>query len=157
MADPKTARKIAMEYSFEKNFGGIPEVSNPLTEKDKLLMLRICSENGLEFEDLQETGRRPTSEEQITNHSFSTSTDIYLGLYEDRELKIASFFHELGHCLDSKDLVEKNTEKYPGVYQQEANAWCRGFEESGKYGFSFKGETLAWCFNQLKTYEKYVS
>lgn len=69
---------------------------------------------------------------------------LKLGVYEDEELEIISFFHEIGHVIAS----EINT------YEAEKNAWKYGIEEAKRYGIFFSENALRWADEQLETYEK---
>jgi len=42
-------------------------------------------------------------EHNYTNASYVAGNDIWLGMYEDNELRILSFFHEMGHLVDKTD------------------------------------------------------
>ena len=66
-----------------------------------------------------------------------------LGIFDNEDLKIASFFHELGH-------VVKPRRK--GFVNCEGDAWIIGMELASEHGFVFKGATVAWMFKQLKSY-----
>lgn len=81
--------------------------------------------------------------ETYVNRAFIAGRDIHLGIFDNEELKIASFFHELGH-------VAKPRRK--GFLNCEGNAWIIGMELASQHGFVFKGATVAWMFKQLKSY-----
>lgn len=89
-------------------------------------------------------------EENYINKSY-IGNKIELGIYDDEELMIASFFHELGHVIDKTewwiDADETTT------YKAEKMAWELGFELSKKYGYEFSEKTYQWCNEQLKTYK----
>lgn len=80
------------------------------------------------------------------NSSYICGNDrIELGIYDDEELMIASFFHELGHITN---------QKIKGYYNSEEDAWIIGFELAKKHGYFFSDNTYKWCNEQLKTYDK---
>jgi len=86
------------------------------------------------------------------NKSYSSGSknhnpEIWLGIYYDKELKLISFFHELGHILCKRK--ESDT-----IYQMEEKAWKKGIKIANKYEIFFSDETLKWSKNQLKSYEK---
>lgn len=72
---------------------------------------------------------------------------ICIGIYEDGELKLLSFFHELGHCVDPRVQHESK-------YDQEHRAWHFAYRLSESEGFSFSPRALRWAREQLATYEK---
>lgn len=84
-------------------------------------------------------------EDSYINRSFICGKDeIELGIYEDEELMIASFFHELGHI---------TKEKVKGFFNSEEDAWIIGFELAKKHGYVFSDNTYKWCKEQLNTYK----
>lgn len=86
-------------------------------------------------------------DDYYTNSSFCYGDVILIGLYDDQELKVISFFHELGHILDpDRPHVNK--------YEMEAVAWKIGIEKAKEYNILFSPETLEWADVQLETYNK---
>lgn len=78
------------------------------------------------------------------NRSFICGkNEILLGLYEDEELMVVSFFHELGHVVDSKN----------GWYNSERQAWKIGIRLAKQQGFTFSDKTYKWVTEQLLTYK----
>lgn len=85
-------------------------------------------------------------EDSYINSSYICGKDrIELGIYDDTELMIASFFHELGHITD---------QKVKGYYNSEEDAWKIGFKLAKKHGYIFSENTYKWCRQQLETYKK---
>ena len=77
-----------------------------------------------------------------TNRSFIIGgSEIIIGIYEDEYLMLASFFQELGHIINAKD-----------VLNSEVDAWIKGFELAAFHGFVFENYVYMWAFEQLKTY-----
>jgi DNA polymerase III delta prime subunit len=68
---------------------------------------------------------------------------IELGIYENIELMIISFFHELGHIVNSVG----------DFYNSEEKAWKIGFKLAESYEYNFSDETHKWCEEQLATYK----
>ena len=86
-------------------------------------------------------------EERYINSSYIAGRDeIYLGIYENKELLIASFFHEIGHTL-------VNFINYKTVIDIEREAWKQGFDVAKKYGYNFSKETYEWADKQIETYK----
>lgn len=84
-------------------------------------------------------------EELYLNRSFIIGCNvIILGVYKDKELLTASFFHELGHIIKSKN----------GNVNSEIDAWLIGFKLAKKHGFIFKEKTYLWAMKQLASYIK---
>lgn len=75
--------------------------------------------------------------------------EIYLGIYDDIELKIASFFHEIGHTKITQE--EYNTHVIVDI---ERMAWERGFElaKTAHYIY-FSDYVHDWAEEQINTYK----
>lgn len=115
----------------------------------------ICEEHSIKFTNIEtierdENGWYSTKniEFHYRNRSESSFYEIFLGLYEDEELRVASFFHELGHCT--------NTARGYSKYHLEKTCWDIGFAKAKEYGFIFSEKTLTWCAEQLETYKEEV-
>lgn len=88
--------------------------------------------------------------EYYVNRSFSIGRrEILLGTYMDPELKLISFFHELGHCTQPK-VTEQIT-----LLVHEAAAWKQGLLLAETQGLKFSANALSWALDQLVTYENY--
>ena len=83
--------------------------------------------------------------ESFINKSYSSNENIWLGFYEDDELRVVSLFHELGH-----NLIRESMSKY----EQEKNAWDIGLKLALEYGITFSLKTFEWVKKQLETYDK---
>lgn len=83
--------------------------------------------------------------ETFTGHSYCIGDEIVLGTYEDQELRLASFLHELGHIL-TPDCADE--------YEEEQRAWRWAFRRARKLGLKFRRSTFAWCRAQLETYRR---
>ena len=77
--------------------------------------------------------------------------DIILGLYDDKELKFASFFHEIGHTLitESYEKLVNNDEMLI-----EYEAWIQGLKIAKKYGFIFSNKTFKYILKSINSYYK---
>ena len=83
--------------------------------------------------------------ETYLNKSFIIGAEeIVLGIYDDNELLIASFFHELGHIIKHEN----------NMFNTEEQAWKIGFEVAREHGFTFSIKTHKWAYEQLCTYNK---
>lgn len=84
-------------------------------------------------------------QDSYENKSYLIGSDeLYLGIYSDEQLMIASFFHELGHAVDSEN----------NKINSELAAWIIGFRLAKNYGFEFNSSVYLWALEQLYTYEK---
>ena len=77
-------------------------------------------------------------DDKYDNSSCSAFDEIWLGIYDDAELKAISFFHELGHI---KDDVTQHEDKY----EQEKKAWDVGYKLAEKYGLTFSDKAKSWA------------
>lgn len=85
------------------------------------------------------------------NQGSSTGDKIFLGIFNDPEIKIAAFFHELGHILTGREMTRTH---YMSNLSQEGIAWERGFHEAHKHGFlwDYNSHVMKWARSQLRTY-----
>jgi len=77
---------------------------------------------------------------------------IYLGAYKDPELRLISFFHELGHIVDVDNKLLPKYEDLPYYHFSEASAWRRGLRLATRAGIEFSENALEWAKGQLSTY-----
>jgi len=79
------------------------------------------------------------------NKSYSCGNTIYLGIYQNSELKLLSFFHEVGHWIDKNISIIK--------YEREKKAWKLGYKLAKQYGVFFSDRANEWANKQLNTYK----
>ena len=77
------------------------------------------------------------------------TAEIWLGFYDDEELKIISFFHELGHVTDDTNWGDK----IPLKYTSEKSAWDKGYEIAKEFGVKFSRKSKGWATRQLNSYK----
>jgi hypothetical protein len=92
---------------------------------------------------------KANGEDSYINRSYNCHDQIWIGIYEDQELELVSFFHEVGHCTQTNENVKGLT-----YYQIEEDAWRRGYEIAKKYGIKFSRNAKKWAKSQLETYNK---
>lgn len=83
-------------------------------------------------------------EETFIEHSCNIGDEIIIGLYNNPERRLVSFFHEVGHTLYEGDAKNK--------YDQECRAWQACFRLLKEEKIPVTEETTRWCREQLKTY-----
>ena len=113
------------------------------------LFSSLCKQHDIKFSDMQTNpyNQKPMDLEWMyRNRSMQTYDEIFLGLYSNEELRSVSFFHEMGHILD--------TQNHRTKYTQEKVAWKVGFRLAKKHGFKFSKKTKLWCRQQLRSYDK---
>mgnify|MGYP001189135948 CR=1 FL=1 len=82
------------------------------------------------------------------NASYCAGDEIWLGIYDDEELKEISFWHELGHCVGI----------YPNEYWKlqkwviEKIAWTEGLKIAKQHGLKFSIKALRWAVQQFQSY-----
>ncbi len=79
------------------------------------------------------------------NRSYIIGREIILGIYTDREYKIASLFHEIGHTLVFSECAR-------GQIAEETSAWLIGCKIAKKYGYAFSAKTYSWIREQINSY-----
>lgn len=79
------------------------------------------------------------------------NNEIVIGKYKNKEMKLASFFHEVGHTL-----VENSYMKAIDYskYLIESAAWYLGIQMASEYGISFSKPTTEWIVKNIETYKK---
>lgn len=92
---------------------------------------------------------KANGEDAYINHSYVAGKDIELGIYEDPEKRIISFFHEMGHILTPKRVHKRCNTKY----EIEAKAWKYGYKLAKFYGIEFNKDTKDWAKAQLESYK----
>ncbi len=115
----------------------------------------ICEKFGItDFKDMEDfdwDSESDWTKESWCNYSMSAGRDmIKLGLYDDPELRLFSFFHELGHT--QYILPPYNEWPYGGPGYKEALAWKLGIELAKEYEVVFSAEAKSWAIEQLSTY-----
>ncbi len=86
--------------------------------------------------------------ESFINRSYNIGDDtIVIGIYDNKEYKCASFFHELGHILT--DVIIENK------YYREIEAWRIGLNKAEKLKVKFSKDCYKWINAQIETYSKY--
>lgn len=98
------------------------------------------------------------SHKDYKNRSTSAGGDwILLGIYNDTELRLLSFFHELGHCVNARRVLERGENRVVNPehdyhHYSEALAWRTGLELAQAEDVEFSGASLRWARKQLGTY-----
>ena len=125
------------------------------------LMRRLCDEYEIKFTQII-TGDeycKVNGEDSYINRSISTGhiscekygnntrADIDIGIYQDEELKLISFFHELGHVTDDLKKHSRLT-----IYQIEKRAWEVGYELAKKERITFSVKAQVFARKCLETY-----
>jgi hypothetical protein len=77
---------------------------------------------------------------------------IFLGVYKNPELRLISFFHELGHIVDVDNRRIPKYEDLPYYHFSEASAWRMGFRLAYRNGVEFSQEAIDWAKTQLASY-----
>ncbi len=90
-----------------------------------------------------------SSDGPLDNDCFSAGSTFWIGEYEDEELKLISFFHELGHRIITQEFIKKwecNT------FIIELECWNLGFEEARKREVFFSDKAIAWGLQKAMSY-----
>lgn len=90
--------------------------------------------------------------DKYINCSYCSNDEIYLGIYDDQELKLLSFFHELGHLKDTTDWDWELDTRKNAQYKIEQRAWEIGYEIALLNHIEFSDKAKQWALEQLETY-----
>lgn len=88
-------------------------------------------------------------EKGLINQSWSSYSLITLGEYENKELELISFFHELGHNKISQDFIKKWNYNTLLI---ELECWNIGLEIAREINILFSDNAIKWGFNQALSY-----
>jgi hypothetical protein len=78
--------------------------------------------------------------------------EIWVGVYDNKDEEIASFFHELGHCI-SPNMEDFHHTEY-SIFHVELDAWMVGLIEAYKYKYLMKPSTFKYMVKCLESYIK---
>jgi hypothetical protein len=85
----------------------------------------------------------------LINNSYIIGDDILLGLYTNKELKIISFFHEIGHSVIT-DAFEKMVHYDEMLI--EFQAWIEGLKIARKYKYKFSDKSFEYILKCVHSY-----
>ena len=111
----------------------------------------IAKEYGLECHIVKPNDKwcQANGIEQYTNNSSCSNTEIWVGIFENEQWEMISFFHELGHII-----IGLNSEMYPTKWHLELNAWMIGIFEAQRRGYFISPQTfnefVVPCLNSYK-------
>ena len=88
-------------------------------------------------------------EDLINNAEIIGNEELILGIFDDKEVRIAAFFHEIGHTLIS-DKFEKLVNC--DCLLIEYKAWILGLKAAKKYGYKFSNKTFKYILTSLNSY-----
>ena len=90
------------------------------------------------------------SDAYLNRSSCAGRDEIWVGVYDNKDEEIASFFHELGHCI-STNLKDFHYTEYD-TFHAELDAWMVGLTEAYKYKYLMKPSTLKYMVECLESY-----
>ena len=96
-------------------------------------LTKICESYGLNLIIIEsgDVHCEANGEEQYINNSYVAGNDIYLGMYEDKDIRVASMFHEIGHTKIEHSWMESINFDTVVI---ETEAWRLGLKEAEKFG-----------------------
>lgn len=86
------------------------------------------------------------------NQGASANDTIFLGKFDDEDVKLFAFFHELGHCIGM--LGSPRVSHYLCKLSNEGAAWERGIELAAKHGYIYDYNSKEFEYGRkcLKSY-----
>lgn len=86
------------------------------------------------------------------NYGASAGNDIFLGEFDDPEIELAAFFHELGHALMNKLILKRGC--VMSTLSGEGTAWELGLGIAFEYGHKWEHDShvMKWARKQLRSY-----
>lgn len=86
------------------------------------------------------------------NRSYIAGTDIYIGVYDNKELELISIFHEIGH-IELPDMFSVDSNY--NTLLIEIECWNIGIRIAQDLGIFFTDNAIQWGYNQAMTYNGY--
>lgn len=85
------------------------------------------------------------------NTASSAGRDLFFGVFDDPEIKLVAFFHELGHALMAERLGRTSR---LSMISQEGAAWELGLGIALHHGYNwgYYSKELRWARKQLLSY-----
>jgi len=115
---------------------------------------KVAQIQGLTVTDMATDPGNPNFDNpNFDNNSYIIGRNIYLGLYDDEEIRAASFFHEVGHRL-----ADATTDLMPGPLWKmviEWKAWEAGLALAAEHGITFGPKVDAYIKKCLIGYYGY--
>lgn len=86
------------------------------------------------------------------NYGASSVNEIFLGEFDDPEIELAAFFHELGHTLMNKFILKRGY--VMSTLSGEGTAWELGLGIAFEYGYKWdhNSHVMKWARKQLRSY-----
>lgn len=107
---------------------------------------RISKTYGIKYFEKIEKGDylcKLNGEDSYINRSVIIGNDhIQIGIYDNIEHMIASFFHEIGHIYNTKN----------NKINSESEAWIYAFYLAKKNGFELSQDAYEWAIEKLRSY-----
>ena len=91
-------------------------------------------------------------ESDLKNNAYIIGDDeIILGIFENYELKLACFFHEIGHTMITEGFERMtNDDQMLSEYQ----AWIEGLKIARKYNYHFSKKVFKYIITSINSYYK---
>ena len=126
-------------------------------EKDQkkliIIMKKICKELGIKLHFVKKKDRwcKGNGEFMYSKTSWVSGNEIWVGMYEDFEIKVISFFHELGHILC---YTQYGLNRNDCNYEEEHSAWGKGIASAFLYDIYFSKKIDSYIGNCLRSHLK---
>jgi len=121
------------------------------------LIFKLCQRYRIEFFDFSTdwAGELPSYGTEVSWYcarSKHLKPLIQLGVYQDPEIRLLSFFHELGHIVDRDNRRIPEYKDLPYYHFNEASAWRMGLRLAFRNGVEFSQNALDTAKEYLTTY-----
>lgn len=120
---------------------------NEIAKIHDVKLIKINKNNIAKYSKMYDISRTDLKE----NAYVIDNETIILGIFKNSELKIASFFHELGHTILTKQFAKLINHD---LMLEEYQAWIDGLKIAKKYGYEFSDEAYLYMLQCLQTYYK---
>lgn len=112
----------------------------------------MISERIYKLADILKVKVQRDTENCPNNQGASAGDDIYLGKFDDENIELVAFFHEVGH-IKQREVIRKR-EYLLSTISSEGLAWELGLGIASEHGFiwDYNSNEMQWAREQLKTY-----
>lgn len=107
-------------------------------------IIKISEKHGVSvFRDIENCNK---------NSGTSAGHEIFLGEFDDPQIELAAFFHELGHTLSNKLVLKRGRRMC--TLSGEGTAWEIGLGIAFENGYKWDhdGRVMKWARKQLRSY-----
>lgn len=86
-------------------------------------------------------------EQLYINNCYISLNELYVGIYEDKNLMVMGILHQIGHLIQSNNMCFTK-------YQQEIHAWNQAYKLTKRYSIQITPEIKKYVQKCLESYNR---